>query len=246
VKISLEQLMAFVDGELTAEEERKIAAEIAGDAALAAYVEEQRAVKAQLTRDFAPILSAPVPDHFERMILDATPRKPAPRHSLMQRFFPGIGSARVLIPAGALAAGVAIGIGISGLFPSGTMLQNRNGELLASGDLARVLSTQLAADQNTSAPARVGISFVDKAGEFCRSFQTDDTGQNALAGIACRVGDSWRVVATAATQSAPAGTFRQAAAALPNSLRDAITGMMAGQPLNATAEREARAHNWTR
>ena len=246
MKISREHLMAYVDGELTAEEERKLAVEIAGDPVLAAYVEEQRAVKAQLTQDFAPILSAPIPDRFERMILDATPRKPVPRYGLFQRVLSGIRPAGAWILAGAIAAGVAIGIGISGLFPSGAMLQNRDGELVASGDLARVLSTQLAADQNASAPARVGISFVDKAGEFCRGFQTAGTGQNALAGVACRSGNSWRVVATAATETPPSGTFRQAAAALPNSLRDAIAGMIAGQPLNATGERDARAHNWTR
>ena len=243
--ISREQLMAFIDGELSAEEERRTAAEVAGDPALSAYVEEQRAVKARLAHDFASILTAPVPDRLERLILDAAPSKAPPQPALMQRIFNFVRPAPVWISAAALAAGVVIGIGISGLLSPAAMLQNRNGELIASGDLARLLSTQLAADQNAAAPARVGLSFVDKAGEFCRSFQTAAGGQNAIAGIACRSGDSWNVVATAAAQPA-AGTFRQAAASLPDSLRNAITGMIAGQPLNAAAERDARARNWTR
>jgi hypothetical protein len=243
--ISREHLMAFVDGELSAEEERKIAAEAVNDPVLSAYIEEQRAVKARLAQDFAPILSAPVPDRFERMILEAAPRNAPRQPTLMQRILPLLRPSSAWIPAAAVAAGVVIGIGISGLFSPAGMLQNRNGELLASGDLARVLSTQLAADQNAALPARVGVSFVDKAGTFCRSFQTAASGGNALAGIACRSGNAWRVVATAATQVSP-GTFRQAAASLPDSLRNAITAMIAGQPLNAIGERDARARNWTR
>ncbi len=238
--------MAFVDGELTADDERKIAAEIAGDPALGSWVNEQRALKAHLAADFAPVLSEPVPERFERMIIDAPVRSSTPDFgNVFRRFWSTLPAARIWIPAGAAAAGIAIGIGISSLIPPGTMLQSRDGILVASGDLARVLSTQLAADQNPSAPLRVTISFVDKAGDYCRSFQTSGTG-NALAGIACRSNGQWRVIATAEAKLPAFGQFRQAAAALPDSLRAVINDTISGPPLNADAERGALARNWTR
>ena len=112
---SRETLMAFVDGELTPEEERRVAAEIATNSALAAYVEEQRALRAKLSADFVPVLAAPVPEQFEHMILNAPRQAKMPRKPF-QRFFSRAGSLRIGIPLAAAAAGIAIGIGITSWF----------------------------------------------------------------------------------------------------------------------------------
>ena len=237
---SRETLMAFVDGELPPEEERRIAAEIAASPALAAYVEEQRALKARLSADFSPMLAAPVPDRFERMILDAPRQVKAPAN-LFQRLRFLAGPMHVGIPLAAAAAGIVIGIGITNWFSGGAMIDNANGALLARGELASALSTQLAADQSA---VRVPVSFVDRDGNFCRSFQTTEA-RNAMAGIACREQGEWRIVATAATQPVNQSQFRQAAAGMPESLRQTIGDMISGMPLNAAGERAARARNWT-
>ncbi len=238
---SRERLMAFVDGELPPEEERRVAAEIAGNSALAAWVEEQRALKARLSADFSPILAAPVPERFERMILDAPRPAKAPAANLLQRLLSFAGPVRLGIPLAAAAAGIAIGIGITNWFSGGAMIENANGTLVARGALAAALSTQLATDQST---VRVPVSFVDHGGNLCRTFQTREA-RNAMAGIACREQGEWRIVATAATEPVNQGQFRQAAASMPESLRQAIGDMISGQPLNAAAERAARARNWT-
>jgi hypothetical protein len=236
---SRESLMAFIDGELSSEEERRVAAEIAASPALNAYVEEQRALKSRVDADFAPILTAPVPERFERMVIDApVSRAAGPRRNPFSMQLP-----RLWIPAAAAAAGIAIGIGLSNLV-GGAMMESRNGALLATGGLARILSTQLAASQSATASTRVGLSFRNKDGNFCRTFQTA-VATNALAGIACREEGDWRILATAATQ-ADAGEFRQAASSLPNNLRATLNSMISGKPLNAAAERTARSHNWTK
>ena len=239
---SREKLMAYVDGELTPEEERRVAAEIAGSPVMAAYVEEQRALKTRLSADFSPVLAAPVPEQFERMILDAPRQAEKPAANRLQRTFSFAGYMRIGIPLAAAAAGIAIGIGITGWFNSGGMIENAGGALIARGELAAALSTQLAADQSA---VRVPVSFVNHDGNFCRSFQTSDA-RNAMAGIACREQGEWRIVATAATQPVRESQFRQAAAGMPKSLRQAIGGMISGQPLNAAAERAARDRNWNR
>lgn len=240
---SREKLMAFVDGELAPEEERRVAAEIAANPALAAYVEEQRALKARLAMDFSPVLSTPVPERFEQMILAAPRHANGPSANLFRRILSFAGSMRLGVPLAAAAAGIAIGIGITNWFSGGAMMENANGVLVARGELAAALSTQLAADQPPGRPLRVAVSFVNRDGNFCRSFQTSDA-RNAMAGIACREQDEWRIVATAATQPLGPGQFRQAAG-MPENLRQAIGDMISGQPLNAAAERAARARNWT-
>jgi hypothetical protein len=244
--VSREKVMAYVDAELSAEEERKIAQEIAADPALNSWVNEQRALRARLAADFAPVLAAPVPERFERLILDVPARRKKLEFAgVFRRFWPIRPGARSWIPAGAVAAGIAIGIGISGFFGSETLLQNHGGRLVAAGDLARALSTQLAANQNPSAPLRVVVSFVNKAGAYCRSFQTSEAG-NGLAGVACRGDGEWRIIATAATEPAAPGQFRQAAASLPDSLRAVINDTISGSPLNAEAQRAAAARGWAR
>lgn len=241
---SREKLMAFVDGELSPEEERRIAAEIAANPALAAYVEEQRALKARLAMDFSPVVSTPVPARFEQMILAAPRQTSGPSANLFRRIFSFARPVRLGGPLAAAAAGIAIGIGITNWFSGGAIMENANGALVARGELAAALSTQLAADQPRERSLRIAVSFVNRDGNFCRSFQTSDA-SNAMAGIACREQDEWRIVATAATQPLGLGQFRQAAAGIPENLRQAISNMISGQPLNAAAERAARARNWT-
>lgn len=242
--VSREQVMAFIDGELTPNEEQWIEAEIARDATLRRYVGEQRELRRQLAADFAPMISAPVPEQVERMIVQVGPRPV--RRNIVAWLFAREAASRIWIPAGAVAAGIAIGIGFSGVAGGDGFIQARDGGLVASAGLARVLSSQLAADQNPAAPMRVGLTFVSNAGEYCRTFQAGANGGMPLAGIACRHADAWRIIATVPTKAADAGEFRQASSGLPDSLRDVANTTMAGQPLAADGERAARARNWLR
>ncbi len=61
MKLSRDLLFAYVDGELSPEDARSVAAEVAKDADLFAYVEEHKQLKERLQAAFKPIMNAPVP-----------------------------------------------------------------------------------------------------------------------------------------------------------------------------------------
>jgi anti-sigma factor RsiW len=60
--VSREELAAYADGELSAEREAAVAAQIAADPALARELEAHRALKARLASHFAPIVEEPLPE----------------------------------------------------------------------------------------------------------------------------------------------------------------------------------------
>ena len=68
MKIDAVTLMAFVDGELNAEDTAVVAAAIAQDAELAQRVDVERALRAQLDDAFAGQLNDPVPDRLLRTV----------------------------------------------------------------------------------------------------------------------------------------------------------------------------------
>src|SRR3546814_9619504 len=105
-----------------------------------------------------------------------------------------------------------------------------NGALVASGTLAEALDTQLASNQPADAAVRIGLSFRDGTGRYCRSFEGD-----GLAGIGCREGSRWTLERTLRGETRPA--YRQAAS---GDLDADAAAMMAGAPLDAATERGPR------
>jgi hypothetical protein len=85
---------------------------------------------------------------------------------------------------------------------------------------------------------RLGVSFRATDGHYCRSFTLGTT-----AGLACRDGDAWRIPVLAEGE-AEHGAYRQAGSALPAAVLDAIDQRIAGQALDAQAERAARERGW--
>jgi hypothetical protein len=123
----------------------------------------------------------------------------------------------------------------------GNELDLRGGRIIARGALAEALSQQLASAPQPGAPIAVRMSFVDRAGRFCRAFELD--GQ---AGLACRSGEQWTVQALVEAGQTGGGTMRQAASALPASLLSEIDSRIRGDPLNAADEQKARTQGWKR
>jgi anti-sigma factor RsiW len=120
----------------------------------------------------------------------------------------------------------------------------RDGQLLASGALDRALSTQLVKDQEAQSAVQIGVSFRSKEGTYCRTFQLR-SGIN-LAGLACRQQNNWRLDVLAQSEAAPAGhpEFRPAASSLPPAISQAVDQTIAGEPMDATAEAQARTNQW--
>jgi len=119
----------------------------------------------------------------------------------------------------------------------------RNGRILATGTLAQALSQQLAGNQAADTPVQVGVSFVSRSGNYCRTFILRD--RSALAGLACREQDHWLLTALAdAPSSNTSGEYRPAASSLPPSIAQTVNDLIAGEPLDASAEASARAKRW--
>lgn len=244
-----ETLMAFVDGELSEQEMGDVAAEIARNPELRLYVEEQKALRASLGAAFAPILSEPVPSRLEQAVRETPVPRPKPLResaffSWLRRIWESQSPAMRLswVPVGAMAAGIVLGVLLTNSFDN-TDMRDQSGNLFAQGELASALSSRLAADETGDGQSRVSVSFFSKDGFFCRSF-TSGSGQNRLGGIACREGNSWRIAAVASAPAQPTGPFSTAGSDMPASIRSTLNEMIAGEPLDAAAERAARNQGW--
>jgi hypothetical protein len=247
MKLSRDLLFAYVDGELSAEEARRVAEEVAKDAELHAYVEAQKTLKAQLQAAFKPIMEAPAPERLARAV-NETPipesKTVAPlagwaRHGFLKKLL----RAPALLPAGAMAAGIVLGFLLADSFGMGGDISGQGGRLITQGQLSRALSNRLAEDDASGSATRIGVSFVSRAGQFCRSFETARA-EGTVAGIACRDNALWRIAALSSEAPRARTEFQQAASGMPAAIRDALNGMIVGNPLDADAERAARNQGW--
>jgi len=140
-----------------------------------------------------------------------------------------------------LLAGLLIGL-FAGWFierwSSGDNLTEfRAGALLARGALQSALNEQLAGDTAPRGGVRIGVSLRARAGGYCRTFEL---GGSALTdGLACKVADRWRLLALV-DSSAPSHVFTP----LPPALLAAVGANTSGQPLDASAESQARRNGW--
>jgi hypothetical protein len=237
-----ETVNAYVDGELDAATRAALEAAMATDPQLAARIARQRALRAQLRAAFAPVLTEPVPERLLASVRGA----PAPAGNVVA--FQARPRPRWSWPQwGAMAASLVVGVllGPVLLRPSAPQapLATSGGRVLASGALAGALSQQLASSQPPGAPVAIGVSFRARSGVYCRSFLLREA--QPLAGLACRAGPAWQVVALA--QSEPPGSgsgYRQAGSTLPAAVSRTLDELILGEPLDAAGESTARAAGW--
>jgi len=227
------------EGELSPEEARRVAAEVANDPSLAAHTETHRALKARLqavslpaeaeSKTSAEAIARP-PEGL------GAPVRPSTERPMTSQRHAGIG----WIPAAAMGIGIALGLLLALSFGPATEIKAEDGKATAQGTLARALSNQLQAEQGqaNSAP-RVGDSFVNGEGYFCRNFTTSGEA-GGLSGIACREGGDWLIRSLGVTAATDTGK----APDLPASVRASFNSMIVGRPLDAEGERAARAQGW--
>jgi hypothetical protein len=246
VNLSEETLMAYVDGELDVQTRQQVEIALAADPEAARRVAAQRALRGTLRAAFDPVLEEPVPARLLSLVRTAgTPltsgkvlpfrAKPAPvpRTPWMQW--------------GSLAASFALGALVwhfaSRQYLAGPFTEQHGG-IVASGSLARALSEQLASQQEPPAAVQIGVSFRSKSGDYCRTFRLQQS--DGAAGLACHEQSGWRIEVLAHPQGAasPQGQYRQAASALPPTVLRAVDDAIAGDPLDAAAEAQARASRW--
>lgn len=229
MKVSEQEWMAYVDGELDAAAASQVEAAMRADPELAALVAAQQRLRAQLQQAFAPALEEPVPARLSATAARAPRRLPMRPPTWL-----------------AAAASLALGVLLASWWPGRVdrPLQLADGNLVAGAKLADALDHRLAAEGG-GRPVAVGLSFRSQAGNYCRSFvlARQSFGEQSLAGLACRNADRWRVVALG--EAAPQGSeLRQASSPLPPAVLAEVDARLQGEPLDATGERQARDAGW--
>lgn len=243
MSISPEDLAAFADGELSGEDEARVAEAVAADAGLQRQVDAHRALKAKLGAHFAPVLDQPVPDRLTRMltgqdnseavatgegVVDFTKAR-AQKVAERSASAPRSGAWRW--GGGAIAASLALavmfGLGGGGDAPEG----------YAATQLASVLDEQLIAAQDPGGDTRILVSFRNESGELCRAFGAADA-----SGIACRDATGWRLETLGAGSEAQQSEFRMAGSDA--EVLEAAQAMAAGAALTAEEESQAREVGW--
>jgi hypothetical protein len=242
MKFSDETVMAYADGELDAPMRAAMEAAMVTDHDLAQRVAQYQGLRARLRSAFDPVLDEPLPDGLR----DAARGAP-----LARRVDNVIALSRAARPRwswprwGAIAASLVVGTLLSLLLPRpparGPFITH-DGQMVAAGVLAQALSEQLASSQSPGARVQIGVSFRAKDGNYCRTFMLYDG--SALAGLACRDRQAWRLQVLAASPAPNTGEYRAAASSLPASIARTLDEMIAGEPLDSSAEAAARAAGW--
>lgn len=249
--LSEERLLAYVDRQLPADEAAQVEAALPSNLQAAQFVQRQRALQQRLQAAFAPVIDEPMP---ERLLAATRGPAAAPVVDLAaerarRQVAAEMPRRRAAWPAWmGMAASLLLGLvlGQRLLAPSqeSSLLGSTSAGLVAKADLAQALSTRSAAQQRAGDPVQVGLSFVAKRGDYCRSFALV---REAMAGLACRRGDAWQVQMLAKAEgAASAGAYRQAATALPPAVLQAIDAQIDGVPLDAAAEAAALQRGWQR
>jgi hypothetical protein len=239
-----ETLMAYADGELDERRRAEISAAMEQDPELARRVEKHRVLRAEVAGAFATLINQPVPERLRAAAQPPRSAEPESRGNVVR--FPARGNPPPAPWRGrewtAMAASLVLGVMLAWRFlaPDGGEIATRDGVLMARGELAAALNTQLASSQPDDAPVLIGLTFKASDGGYCRSFVSRAT---STAGLACRSDEDWRITTTQSV-NVPDGNLRQAASAMPPTVLQAIESSRMDQPLDAAEERAARDGGW--
>ena len=235
-----EKFFAWLDGELSPEEAARVEAEVATDARLSRLADEHRAMTSGLRHAFAEIEAKPVPDRL-RMAIDRDEKVVSladARAVQTARKVPPVW-AQMAALAATLAFGVFAGNAMSGMFTAGpsSPIEAEAGRLVASADLENALYAQLASAPTHSGP-RIGLTFRDKSGAVCRTFE-----DRAASGLACREGGDWRIRSLFQTPEGEPTDYRMASGPDPQ-LMEAVDAAIDGEPFDAAQEKAAAERGW--
>lgn len=255
--IDASTLQAYADGELDALQAARVEAALRADPQLAAALQRLQRLQARLRAGFAPVLDEAVPPR----LLAAAQSRPAAGtgHPADAAAEPAVASvpgtsrpaharrrpARRWGWPVALAAALLLGVWITQRQApqptASTALAAARGDA-ASGALAHALDQQLSGGED--AGVRVGLSFRDRDGRYCRTFAL----RAGSAGLACQRDGRWQlqvlVPAPAPDGAAGDAGLRMAASATPTAVLQAVDARIDGEALDADGERRARARGW--
>ena len=246
-----ETLMAYVDGELDPSASAQLERALRADPELEARARQYRNLRTRLESAYQPELAEPVPERLLAVL-----------HAPVRSSVTDLDDARAARKAApartqstathwrltSIAAGVLLAVG-AGFFlwrnPQSVIIRPTHGSLVASGALARSLSQQLAGDSAPSSQVTIGLSFVAKSGDYCRTFSIAHDAKGS--GLACRHNGEWQIGVLSPPQAAAQGEesqYRTAGSNLAPAVLAAVQAQIAGDPLDRAAEIAARGRGW--
>lgn len=253
MSFSDETLMAFADGELDDITSHEVELAMRLDPAIAEKVRQHQALRSNVFSAFARTLDEEVPQRLQAAVrsgkvvhldsvrqLRTPPPVPQPVRVVKRGWsWPEWGALAATLVAGVLAGG----LGMRGLDQGQQFaaFDAAAGALTAQGRLQTALTQQLAFNGPVDKDVRVGLSFVSRQGQYCRSFMLPTT-----AGVACRSGEQWRIPVMANSADGKSGDYRQAGSEIPPAVMQAIDDMIVGKALDAGAEKVAQKQGWNR
>jgi hypothetical protein len=223
-----EQLIAWIDGALSPEAAAEVVEAIERDPALAARAAAHRRLTDRMTRAFGPIADQPVrlpPRQAAEVISLAAARAARAEKAVKPH--------RWAVP-GAIAASLLVGVLVGQQTAMVARIDDRNGALALAQPVTRALDNQLSGE---AGPIRISLSFRDKDGGYCRSF----AGRH-IDGIACRSDGGWQLRYAAPASNGEGNGYLMAGDDA--AMAGAVSGLIAGDPLDVAAERKARAAGW--
>ncbi len=231
MKITDEQLSAFLDAELPHAEMEAIREQLVEDETLADRLAELALVDELVATSAKQIDHLPMPQTITALVQKPSaeiitfPLWKRLQHHLQQ-------------PA-AIAASVAliIGFGVAQMMNNGTTQSDWSA-------VAQVLETAPSGViQVTSNGAEVKprVTFKNRQGDYCRQFDLSD-GKTHSENIACRQSGQWQLTNTAVQQLQLADEYQTASGG--STLDETIEKMMAGEFFNAQQETDAIRSQW--
>ncbi|MEM1199900.1 MAG: anti-sigma factor [Pseudomonadota bacterium] len=239
-----ETLMAFADGELSADESEAVERAMEADEALALRVEAFMETRLKSQDALKPLLDEPVPEALRQKV-EGLVAGTAEQAENVVPFPQNRPSAPVSTPRWAvpLAASVALVAGVAGGYwlgltePGGTSgLQAAN---LGSPGVVQALHEVASGKQKdlgNNERFRAIASYKDTNGDLCREFELDHPDKSTVVAVACNIQKTWKVQFTVV---AAQNTEGYAPASSLEALNAYLTAVGASDPLSQAAERGA-------
>ena len=180
MRFTEEIIMAYADGELDDSTRFEVELAMRQDPLLAEKIRQHQVLRSSVFGAFSGTLSEEVPQRLQaaartgkvvhldsvRQLRTPPPAPPAPEKQGWS--WPQWGALAATLAVGVLAGA----IGSQGLGGGAQLaaVDAGSGALKAEGRLAQALGAQLASTAPADAAVRVGVSFVARDGNYCRSF----------------------------------------------------------------------------
>lgn len=226
-----DDMMAYVDGELSPTKLQTFEARLARDPLLRRAVEQERLLRRKFAETYDAALTEERPPRLMRLL-----DRPASRVLSFRR--PALAPARWRWQhTTAIAASLTLAVLLTHEFVTNEPGPDEAGYPIA-GATAEALDVQLASAQDPAAPVQIGVSFFDPDDRPCRTFENSEG-----AGLACHSSGEWQLRRFVPGGGSPGGEYWRASSPSAEIMRE-VQELVAGEPMNAEQERQARDARW--